>query len=460
MIHLNNVYVLFQNHSVFHDLNFSIESGVSYLLTGANGAGKTTVLKLIAGDLQPRQGSVIYDFIDPQLDWDEKFQIRKKAIHFVPTHALHDLIRTPDLFYQQRYYTIESTPLATVRDYLGERIHELERMQFLASFQLQHLLGLEITQLSNGQVKKLIILKQLLDAIPKILLLDYPFEGLDEQSRVELRDFLDHLADVHHLQLIIADHDHPHLPKAITKKGIVMRDEIFVTDYAADAAIPVDEVPHPKPAVKYGTVPVVEMEDVTIQYGDNVIIEKLTWRINRGERWALTGRNGSGKTTLFSLIYADHPMAYSQKVFLFGKRRGTGESIWDIKKRISYLGPEQLHFLDHITEQLSVQEFLERSSATSGRWNELIDHFQLHALLLKKVGQLSHGQLQLILMVALFLSQRELLLLDEPFQFLDPHHKKQVSQYLEAHMDESVTLVIITHYESDVARWSNHRKRL
>ncbi|MDZ7647358.1 MAG: ATP-binding cassette domain-containing protein [Cytophagales bacterium] len=80
--------------------------------------------------------------------------------------------------------------------------------------------------------------------------------------------------------------------------------------------------------------------------------------MNRGERWALTGPNGSGKTTLFSLIYADHPMAYSEQVYLFDKRRGTGESIWDVKRRISYLEPEQVHFLDATTSLLTVYEFL------------------------------------------------------------------------------------------------------
>jgi ABC-type Mn2+/Zn2+ transport system ATPase subunit len=79
-------------------------------------------------------------------------------------------------------------------------------------------LNLNFLALSNGQFKKIIILKQLLDNLPKILLLDYPFEGLDHTSRSELKEFLDHLAIRHRIQLIIADQDHPQLPDIITKR--------------------------------------------------------------------------------------------------------------------------------------------------------------------------------------------------------------------------------------------------
>jgi molybdate transport system ATP-binding protein len=310
--------------------------------------------------------------------------------------------------------------------------------------------------LSNGQVKKLIILKKLLDSIPRYLLLDYPFEGLDVQSRMELRDFLDHLTTTFGVQLIIADHEHPELPKVLTKKCLLDTNEVLISDFTIiKSTARINHVTYVP--IKNKTEPVVEMQELKIQYGDKVILENLNWKINRGERWALTGKNGSGKTTLFSFIFADHPMAYSEKIFLFGKRRGTGESIWDIKKRISYLGPEQAHFLNYTTEQLTVAEFLQKTTNTNERLNNLIDFFQIKQLLSKKVKYLSNGQLQLVFLINLFHLQKELLLLDEPFQFLDPQHKKRVSEYLEAHLNESVTLVLITHYDSDVGQWTNHR---
>jgi len=365
MIQLNKVTVAVRDHLVFHELNGNFESGISYLVEGRNGVGKTTLLQLIAGKIQPKTGSVQHDFIDDSLSWDEKYNLRKKYIHYIPTHALHELVNGHELFYQQRYYTIEENPSPTiVRSYLGQHLQHLDRLQLPASFKVHHLLDLDLTRLSNGQVKKIIILHQLLDTIPKILLLDYPFEGLDAQSRMELSEFLDHLANVHHIQLIVADHEHSQLPRALSKRIVLEDTGMEITDRVAPHSY--EDITRGNPmSIKKVKAPVVEMRDVTIQYGDKVIIDKLNWTIRQGERWALTGRNGSGKTTLFGMIYADHPMAYSEQVFLFGKRRGSGESIWDIKKRISYLGPEQLHFLDDHTGQLTVTEYLSTIKAIS-----------------------------------------------------------------------------------------------
>ena len=94
-----------------------------------------------------------------------------------------------------------------------------------------------------------------------------------------------------------------------------------------------------------------------LQYGDHLIFKDFNWSVSRGDRWVLLGRNGTGKTTLFSMIFADHPMAYTQQIFLFGKRRGTGESIGDIKRRITYLGPEQMSYLN-VGEWNSGREYL------------------------------------------------------------------------------------------------------
>ncbi len=461
MIKLQDVTVSGKDSNIFSHLNLEIEAGVSYLIEGKNGAGKTMLLNLIAGKTQPANGCVRYDFINDTLGWDQKYELRKKNVHYVPTHALHELMSGPDLFYQQRYYTIEDSPVPTVKDFFGEKLINLERFQFPASFNIHHLLKLQLPRLSNGQFKKIIILKQLLDNLPKVLLLDYPFEGLDLISRMELSEFLNHLASEYKIQLIIADHEHPQLPPAITRKIVLDQATCTITSREVQMVPRQNSSSFPPSQIKQDTEPVLEMKDLKIQYGDQVILKNLNWKINRGERWALTGRNGSGKTTLFSLIYADHPMAYSEQVYLFGKRRGTGESIWDIKKRISYLGPEQLHFLDHSTLSLTVSEFLSaRSESGKDYVNEMVRFFTIEYLLTRKLQDLSNGLLQLVLLISLFLSQKELLLLDEPFQFLDPVQKERVNEYLESHLNDFVTLILITHYEKDVEKWTNHRLRL
>jgi molybdate transport system ATP-binding protein len=456
MIQLRQVTVQIHHSTLWDNFSITFEDGVNYLIHGSNGCGKTTLLKLLSGQMRPKSGEVSYSFIPEDGDWDERYQLRKQLVHFRPTHALHEVIRSHEFFYQQRYYTIEGES-QTARAYLGDRVDQLSAMRFPDSFNIEPLLDLELTRLSNGQIKKVIILKQLLDSIPKVLLLDYPFEGLDAGSRVELSEFLDHLSGEHGVQLIVADHDDPLLLNSVSKVINLDRSSISITGRVRNSSLPENgETPVIIPSNQME--PVVEMRDVTIRYGENVIIDKLNWMIRKGDRWALTGKNGSGKTTLFSLIFADHPMAYSEKVFLFGKRRGSGESIWDIKKRISYLGPEQLHFLDSITENKTVSEYLK--STNSLEMNKLLDVFELMHLLERKLNQLSNGELQLVLLMSLFVAKKEILMLDEPFQFLDNARKEQVTNYIQSSLDPETTLILITHYEDDVKRWTRLRMRL
>jgi len=215
-------------------------------------------------------------------------------------------------------------------------------------------------------------------------------------------------------------------------------------------------IPETAPRNDSGSVinPVVEMRDVTVRYGETTVIDNINWVINKGEHWALAGKNGSGKTTLFSLIYADHPMAYSQQVYLFGRRRGTGESIWDIKNRIAYVGPEQVSFLDPNDKQLTAQAYILRNpQEDSKEFQSLIEFFDANELLDRPLGRMSSGEIQLVFIIKSLLHTKELLLLDEPFRFLDPSRKEKLNQYLHLHLDGETTLVLITHDEEDLQRW-------
>lgn len=206
---------------------------------------------------------------------------------------------------------------------------------------------------------------------------------------------------------------------------------------------------------------VIDIRDLKIQYGDTVILKDFNWTVNRGERWALIGANGSGKTTLFSIIFADHPMAYSQQVYLFGKRRGTGESIWDIKQRINYLGPELINYLDsHTMLQTARQYVMKGAKSLESKLNSLVDYFGASSFIDRPMRELSSGQLQLTLLIGCFLNSKELLLLDEPFQFLDPATRDRVADYLQQFLADNVTLILITHYEQDLQRWTEKTRKI
>lgn len=461
MIKLNNISVIKGGVTIFEDINFRIGPGEHWVIQGNNGSGKTLLLEVLAGRLHPHRGEVRHSFIEGN-DWDTLHRQRSDKIHFIPTHWIQAFLAGFEtLFYQQRYYSVDETQLPRVRDILGEDKSPSDLRRFSESFNIDSLLDLPLIRLSNGQLKKVIIVRQLMKNIPRLLLIDYPFDGLDAESRRDLMSFIDELATKFGIQIVMAAHGQE-LPDVINRRLVLDRCRIVAQEVVNSAHGSRDlPLAPPVPLPETSGDPVVEMKSVTIAYGGKKIIHHLDWCIRRGEKWALTGKNGSGKTTLFSLIYADHPMAYSQKVYLFGKRRGSGESIWDIKRKINYFGPEQIHFLNPSVIRMSGRDFmLQQPGGKPDQLERLIHYFNAESYVDRPVRTLSAGQLQMLLLMNTFLSDRELLLLDEPFQFLDEDHQRQVTAYLTQYLHANKTLVLITHDERHVARWTHHRKHL
>lgn len=461
MISVRNIDIIKSGTLLVQGFSWEIQEGEHWLISGSNGSGKTILLEILAGNFHQAKGEIHYDFIKGD-SWDERFAERKKKITYIPAHALHHFLRdTQDLYYQQRYYDIGDEKKVLVKDVLGEDVANLHALEIPVSLSIDHLLDLEIKRLSNGQLKKVLLLRQFLKGMPKLLLMDYPFEGLDHQSREDLCAFIDFIARRFQVQVVLVDHHH-HLPSVINRK--LTLDNFRVVKSEVFPSAPDDLVTEEKPAVSFSEhekAEVVGMKNLQMKYGEYHLFKDFNWSVKQGERWALVGRNGSGKTTLFSMIYADHPQAYAQEVYLFGKRRGTGESIWDIKNRISYLGPEQISYF-HADSSLQGKEYLRTMNRRLD--NKILDnavaYFSAEGIMDKQVRFLSSGELQLLLIINCFLSDKELLLLDEPFQFLDGDKKGRFTNYLHTHLTAETTLILITHYEEDMKQWTHSRMQL
>lgn len=461
MIEIQNVRTQKYGKPLFEDLNWQIHEGEHWVIRGKNASGKTQLLELLAGKSQLSQGRVKYSFMQDK-DGTAYFDALRKRINYIPAHAAHVLLKKYDgLFYQQRYYGSFNEGIPLVRDLFEDKFDQLEALALPPNFRIDSLMDLSLTRLSNGQFKKVLIIQHLLEGETKLLLLDYPFEGLDHDSRIQLSAFIEHIVTEHQIQLILTDHYHD-LPKLINRT--LTLEDFKIKDTAPfHAEYSTEEESSPKKTfVTSDQQVVVEMKDLKIQYGQKVILKDFNWKIQAGEKWALLGDNGSGKTTIFSLIYADHPLAYSQEVYLFGKKRGSGESIWDIKKRISYLGPELISFLNPRGIRSLAYDYIlnQPGNPDENALKVLIDFFDAEALFQLPVFQLSSGQLQLMLLIQYFLDDKELLLLDEPFQFLDPAQKERVSQYLQHYLDREKTLILVTHYQKDIADWTEQIKRI
>ena len=311
--------------------------------------------------------------------------------------------------------------------------------------------GKPLVTLSSGELRKY-QLDRALQSGPEYLVIDNPYIGLDPQARKVLTRQLTELAATTTLVLVLSRV--AEIPPFITHVIPVADGEAgekVPRDVYLDAVLP--------PAV-------IRMRGVTIRYGERVILDSLDWTVRQGEHWALTGANGSGKTTLLSLICADNPMAYACDIELFGRPRGSGETIWDIKRNIGFVSPE-LHrafqvdasALDIVTSGLFDTEGLYRHPSPeqydcSRRW---MGEFGIAGLAERPFLQLSSGEQRLCLVARAFVKDPPLYVLDEPLHGLDDAQRLHVKALLDRFCGApGKTLLMVTHYPEEYPSCIDH----
>jgi molybdate transport system ATP-binding protein len=214
--------------------------------------------------------------------------------------------------------------------------------------------------------------------------------------------------------------------------------------------------------------PIVELHNVTVSHGGRSILRDVTWTVRAGERWAAVGPNGSGKTTLLSLLCGDHPQAYSNDVRLFGRRRGTGESVWDVKRQVGLVSPEfHLYFTEPLTaDRAAATGFFDAvvghptTPAQDAAVRGLFEAFGIAHLAGRPFRQLSTGEQRLVLLVRALVKRPPLLILDEPFQGLDADTMQRVRDWLDAHLGADQTLLFVSHHEDEIPPSVTRRLRL
>lgn len=212
------------------------------------------------------------------------------------------------------------------------------------------------------------------------------------------------------------------------------------------------------------------MRDVTISYGNNLILNKINWCVKNGERWAITGRNGSGKSTLLSIVCADNPQSYACDVTIFDKRRGCGESIWEIKRHIGYVSPEMHRAFKHDIPAINIvrsglddskvrnRRLTEETSALCHFW---MDRFGIEHLAERTFLKMSSGEQRLVLLARAFVKDPELLILDEPLHGLDNDNKTLANNIIDAFCErKNKTLIVVTHYKEELPRCIDRELKL
>jgi molybdate transport system ATP-binding protein len=202
------------------------------------------------------------------------------------------------------------------------------------------------------------------------------------------------------------------------------------------------------------------MNNVSIRYGSHVILDTLNWTVHKGEKWALSGENGAGKSTLLSLICADNPQSYACDITLFGKERGTGESIWDIKKHIGYVSPEMhraynkdLPAIRIVASGLmdSIGLYAKPDEKDYEKCRFWMNIFGLDNMEERTFLKLSSGEQRLVLLARAFVKDPDLLILDEPLHGLDDANRKLVKDIINTFvMRKDKTMIMVTHYKEEL----------
>jgi len=386
--------------------------------------------------------------------------------------------------------------------------------RLLKQFGLHELRHNPIHGLSTGEARKLMVMDALLSASP-LVVLDEAFEGLDETSRKvigqEIKVALDAHPDLTLLQIAHREEDiaaiqprHVLLigqgPSQIDYKfgnwDDMLEDTtaLFVSQKRSldedVSLLPPSTAPKDRVATSVGSTPVIEFRDVTIKYGDKLVLDSLSWTVQPGSNWIIQGGNGAGKSTLLDLITGENPRAFGQDITLFGRRKGSGESIWDIKRNLGVISPQFHMAYNDFTDNrirgsgsngVKVTSFevvcsgffdsvglYEKPSLKQEQvaW-EWIVKFGLEDLIAfpggttsksstsaspsQKFFDLSHGQQKLVLLCRAMVKRPLVLLLDEPTHGLSGRNRQRLLGMLRTLADDlEVAVVYITHRQDEV----------
>lgn len=439
---------------------------------GPNGAGKTTLAKIL------ERG---WNFGTNRIESPHG----RIAVRYVEFSDIHTLSGYKAGYYQQRYESGINIEVPSVAEVLGTQATTHRWREYAEAMNLFDYLHKPVNALSSGELRKLLVIHQLTEA-PRFLILDNPYIGLDPAARSELNIALKKLIERGETSVMLLVGNINEIPNFATAVLPVDSMKLLPLKSAADLSgleslfppFPTEStlLPFAPDLLLYppqGT-PVIEMRGCTVSYGAATIFRNVNWEVKMGEHWGLSGPNGSGKSTLLSLIHADHPQAYANPLSLFGRKRGSGESIWDIKKRIGYISPE-MHLFFNGAHSLGIHVVAQGLNDTVGQYKilnssqiALADRW-LSALSIRHLAQrpfrtLSSGEQRMLLLARTLVKNPPLLILDEPLHGLDQSRKKQTRSVIDSltQLSEAnpFTMIYVTHRAEEAPSSIVHRLQL
>lgn len=439
------------------DYAFEIRTGECWGVIGGNGSGKSALARAFTGESSWWSGD------------------RKTTLEKVLCVSFEDELS----LLEREIYEDDSEFLdrvdqgRTTRELVTELLNDSVNLDAIISMmQLERFIDTGFRILSTGERRRMMIARALAQA-PDMLVLDEPFDGLDVAFTHHLEELIAELSGKFPVVLIV--NRLSELGSHITHLAQLSQGEVSIAGPRSEveqsplwkqllaAHIDITSLPglplEFEPYVPTSDHPVVEMRGVNVGYHKKPIIHELDWTIMPGEHWKVSGPNGCGKSTLVNLVSGDHPQCYANEIFLFGKQRGQGESIWDIKRHMGLMSTA-LHQQYRITvtvETVVLSGFFDSIGVyrQAKPWQldlarEWLEFLGMSAMKGEVFQRLSFGQQRMLLIARALVKRPHLLILDEPCIGLDPANRALVVGLIERICaNDLAQLLYISHEPED-----------
>jgi len=479
-ITLENVTLRIQDRFILPDTDWEIRMHQHWAVLGPNGAGKSSLVKALTGELPVVKGNIIRHYL----------RQKQHAIGCVSFELEQRLIAREEKQDEARFFSGNINTFSSAHQVLlsdkevpGQSDTNFDRIVDL--LRIRPLLNRSIRYLSTGEMRKILIARALMRS-PRLLILDEPFDGLDSEAKTQFADIINGLMDSK-MQLVLVTHRFEEIVSNISQVLCLKNGAVFLKGSREQVLtdLHMDRLFDRKPSIHFRLpektdTPVtpadrtpavlIKLKQTTVRYGDLLVLDRLDWTMHAGENWAILGPNGSGKSTLLSLIVGDNLQSYSNEIYLFGNRKGSGETVWDIKKKIGIVSSElQIHYRKRIkVYDVVLSGFFDsiglyrnaalQQYAAARRWLEILG---IPDKAEQRFDKLSYGERRMVLVARAMVKSPTILVLDEPCQGLDAANRQMVLELVEYVGRETHTnLLYVTHHKDEIPACISHQLHL
>jgi len=467
-VSLNGVHLQRGGRVILRDIAWTVKPGERWVLAGANGAGKTQLLKLLAGSIWPTPARLQEKSAPPERRYVWRGNVFATP-RDVQAHIAYVGAERQDKY--ERYgwnHTVEQVAGTGVHatDIPLEPLSTRQRRSIaalLTRLSIAHLAQRRFLSLSYGE-RRLALLARALAGRPRLLLLDEVLNGLDTHHRRAALRWLNGLRRTR-MPWVLATHRIEDVPASATHALVLERGRIIYRGRLARAPLRASLAGqarrhelrgwHPSPTAR-PTAALVRMTHAHVYLDGRGVLADVSLELRARQCWLVHGANGAGKSTLLRTIYGDHSVAAGGRIERAGILPGVALEIF--RRKVGLVAP---HLQSDQPRELTVRELV-----ASGRYASIglatapgladrratqaaLASFGLTRLAARLPHELSYGQLRCALFARAWVNEPELLLLDEPFAGLDAVTREALQRRLVKLAARGITIVMATHFERE-----------